>query len=240
MERQHILSGMASIHVTVENAIALTSTLPFKKHDTLQDKAFLKPNLQVVPMRQTRHVESRWMKCATFYHSAQPVVHQHVAEFFKSSSSSDFFVAGSWFKRVAQLFSEDDPDYDAEKYWVSEFGRDIAIYQERIRTNVLEFLFSTKWLGRSQCNGPIVIIVFALASIAVTQHLESEVFPRLFMWAYGLNSVAQWRVEFKETLNNALTLVLKLGSTLDHHFYFHPDLVASNYDTYDDMDEEDC
>ena len=235
--------GKVSVNVTVENAIALTATLPSKMHDTLPDQAFLTSNLRLIPMKKQRNVASNWMKCATFYHSIQPGVHQHVAEFFRRTSSCAFF-PGGWFKEVAQLFSlthsEGDDDDDA---WVNEFHCYAPIYKEKIRTNVLDFLFSTKCLGRNYCNGPTTIIVFALASIAVTQDLESEVFPRLFMWAYGLNAINAtnpWRPEFRQILNYTLSLVLKLGFGLDHHFFFNQGKGLCDTEDYDSSsDDED-
>ena len=88
-----------------------------------------------------------------------------------------------------------------------------------------------------------VIIVFALASIAVTQNLESEVFPRLFMWAYGLNAINAtnpWRPEFRQILNYTLSLVLKLGFGLDHHFFFNQGRGLCDTEEYDSSsDDED-
>ena len=214
---------VAYVDVTVENAIALTATLPIKMHSTFPDNAFLVPNLRINRMRESRKAESQWMKCASFYHSIKPDVHEHVAEFFRSTSSSPFF-EGSWFKQVAQLFAVATTPHsndEEDDYFSRVFNDDAANYKNKIRTNVFDFLFSTKYVAIPS-NGPLTIIVFALTSIAVTQNLESEIFPRLFLWAYGLNSVTNWRLEFREILNYNLSLVLNLGErAIDHRFYFN-------------------
>ena len=214
----------AYIDVTVENAIALTLTLPIKMQNIYPNNAFMVPNLRIMNMHKSRNITSKWMKCASFYNSVNPDVHQHVVEYFRSTSSSEFF-QGSWFKHVANVFSTPySNDDELEDDFSIEFHSDAAKYIKKIRTNVFDFLFSLKYTGnQSPCNGPITIIVFVLITIAVTQNLESEIFPRLFMWAYGFNSVSDWRLDFRKILNYNLTLVLNLGNALDEHFYFCPD-----------------
>ena len=214
---------VAYVDATVENAIALTATLPIKMHSIFPDHAFMVPNLRINRMYKSRKAESQWVKCASFYHSIKPDVHEHVAEFFRSTSSSPFF-EGSWFKQVAQLFAVATTPHsndEEDDYFSRVFDDDAANYKNKIRTNVFDFLFSTKYVAIPS-NGPLTIIVFALTSIAVTQNLESEIFPRLFLWAYGLNSVSNLRLEFREILNYNLSLVLNLGErAIDHRFYFN-------------------
>ena len=214
------------VNVTVENAIALTATLRIKMYDTLPDEAFLSSNLRLILMKKQRNLASNWMKCTMFYNSIWPGVHQHVAEFFRSTSSCEFFPK-RWFQEVAQLFSltylEENDDLLGSP-WFHEFGFDAPTYQEKIRTNVLDFLLSNEYRAKSCTDGPTTIVVFALASVAVTQNLESEVFPRLFMWAYGLNGITalnQRRPDgFREILSYTLSVVLKLGSGLAELFFF--------------------
>ena len=58
------------------------------------------------------------------------------------------FFQGSWFKHVANVFSTPySNDDELEDVFSIEFHDDAANYMKKIRTNVFDFLFSTKYTG---------------------------------------------------------------------------------------------